>query len=90
MRKKEHNELTRVQLPAALHLTRLGYTYLSRTSEELRNRDLSTNILVSVFKQQFLRFNNYASEADFDREFENIRLELDQDDLGRSYFKRIQ
>ena len=90
MRKKEHNELTRVQLPAALHLTRLGYTYLSRTSEELRNRDLSTNILVSVFKQQFLRFNNYASEADFDREFENIRLELDQDDLGRSFFKRIQ
>ena len=90
MRKKEHNELTRVQLPAALHLTRLGYTYLSRTSEELRNRDLSTNILVSVFKQQFLRFNNYASEADFDREFENIRLELDQDNLGRSFFKRIQ
>ena len=90
MRKKEHNELTRVQLPAALHLTRLGYTYLSRTSEELRNRDLSTNILVSVFKQQFLKFNNYASEADFESELENIRLELDQDNLGRSFFKRIQ
>ena len=90
MRKKEHNELTRVQLPAALHLTRLGYTYLSRTSEELRNRDLSTNILVSVFKRQFLKFNNYASEADFERELDNIRLELDQEDIGRSFFKRIQ
>ena len=90
MRKKEHNELTRVQLPAALHLTRLGYTYLSRTSEELRNRDLSTNILVSVFKRQFLKFNNYASEAVFERELDNIRLELDQEDIGRSFFKRIQ
>ena len=90
MRKKEHNELTRVQLPAALHLTRLGYTYLSRTSEELRNRDLSTNILVSVFKRQFLKFNNYASEADFESELDNIRLELDQEDIGRSFFKRIQ
>ena len=90
MRKKEHNELTRVQLPAALHLTRLGYTYLSRTSEELRNRDLSTNILVPVFKRQFLKFNNYASEAVFERELDNIRLELDQEDIGRSFFKRIQ
>ena len=90
MRKKEHNELTRVQLPAALHLTRLGYTYLSRTSEELRNRDLSTNILVSVIKRQFLKLNNYASEADFESELDNIRLELDQEDIGRSFFKRIQ
>ncbi|WP_029185956.1 DEAD/DEAH box helicase family protein [Streptococcus suis] len=89
MMRKEHNEFTRVQLPAALHLTRLGYDYLSATSEDIKNRDHSTNILVSIFKQQFLRFNNYASEADFEREFENIRLELDQDDIGRSFFKRI-
>ncbi|HFI0113953.1 TPA: DEAD/DEAH box helicase family protein [Streptococcus suis] len=89
MMRKEHNEFTRVQLPAALHLTRLGYDYLSAASEDIKNRDLSTNILVSIFKRQFLRFNNYASEADFEREFENIRLELDQDDIGRSFFKRI-
>ncbi|HFI2692183.1 TPA: type I restriction endonuclease [Streptococcus suis] len=89
MMSKEHNEFTRVQLPAALHLTRLGYDYLSATSEDIKNRDHSTNILVSIFKKQFLRFNNYASEADFEREFENIRLELDQDDIGRSFFKRI-
>ncbi|MFI3087290.1 DEAD/DEAH box helicase family protein [Streptococcus sp. 2022WUSS037] len=89
MMRKEHNEFTRVQLPAALHLTRLGYDYLSAASEDIKNRDHSTNILVSIFKRQFLRFNNYASEADFEREFENIRLELDQDDIGRSFFKRI-
>ncbi|HFI0057430.1 TPA: type I restriction endonuclease [Streptococcus suis] len=87
---KEHNELTRVQLPAALHFIRLGYSYLSSTSEAIVNRDQSTNILVSIFKDQFLKFNNYASEADFEREFENICLELEQDDLGRSFFNRIQ
>ncbi|MCK3904446.1 type I restriction endonuclease subunit R [Streptococcus suis] len=89
MRKKEHNEFTRVQLPAALHLTRLGYTYLSSSRRELKERDITTNILVAIFKQQFLKFNNYISEADFEREFENIRLELEQDDIGRSFFNRI-
>ena len=89
MIRKEHNEFTRVQLPAALHLTRLGYDYLSATSEEIKNRDYSTNILLSIFKRQFLTFNNYASEADFEREFENIRLELEQDDIGCSFFNRV-
>ncbi|MBS8066452.1 DEAD/DEAH box helicase family protein [Streptococcus suis] len=89
MIRKEHNEFTRVQLPAVLHLTRLGYDYLSATSEDIKNRDHSTNILLSIFKRQFLTFNNYASEADFEQEFENIRLELEQDDLGRSFFNRI-
>lgn len=51
MRKREHNEFTRVQLPAALHLTRLGYTYLSSSSRELKERDITTNILVAIFKQ---------------------------------------
>lgn len=89
MIRKEHNEFTRVQIPAALHLTRLGYDYLSATSKEVKERDPDTNILLSIFKQQFLKLNNYASEADFEQEFENIRLELEQDDLGRSFFKRI-
>lgn len=86
MIRKEHNEFTRVQIPAALHLTRLGYDYLSANSKEVKERDPDTNILLSIFKQQFLKLNNYASEADFEREFENIRLELEQDDIGRSFF----
>lgn len=89
MIRKEHNEFTRVQIPAALHLTRLGYDYLSATSKEVKERDPDTNILLSIFKQQFLKLNNYASEADFEQEFENIRLELEQDDIGRSFFNRI-
>ena len=89
-KRKDFSELTRVQIPAALHLMRMGYTYLPRNGKEIAERDLDTNILVSVFKEQFLKFNNYLTEDDFERELANIKLELDQNDLGRSFFKRLQ
>ena len=87
--RKDFSELTRVQIPAALHLMRMGYTYLPRNGKEIAERDPDTNILVSVFKKQFLKFNNYLTEDDFERELANIKLELDQNDLGRSFFKRL-
>ena len=89
-KRKDFSELTRVQIPAALHLMRMGYTYLPRNRKEIAERDPDTNILVSVFKEQFLKFNNYLTEDDFERELANIKLELDQNDLGRSFFKRLQ
>lgn len=89
-KKKDFSELTRVQIPAALHLMRLGCTYLPRNSKKMIERDPDTNILVSVFKEQFLKFNNYLTEEDFERELANIKLELDQNDLGRSFFRRLQ
>ena len=89
-KRKDFSELTRVQIPAALHLMRMGYTYLPRNGKEIAERDPDTNILVSVFKEQFLKFNNYLTEDDFERELANIKLELDQNDLGRSFFKRLQ
>lgn len=89
-KKKDFSELTRVQIPAALHLMRLGYTYLPRNGKEIAERDPDTNILVSVFKEQFLKFNNYLTEEDFERELVNIKLELDQNDLGRSFYRRLQ
>ena len=89
-KKKDFSELTRVQIPAALHLMRLGYTYLPRNGKEIVERDPDTNILVSVFKEQFLKFNNYLTEEDFERELANIKLELDQNDLGRSFFRCLQ
>ena len=90
VKKKDFSELTRVQIPAALHLMRLGYTYLPRNGKKIAERDPDTNILVSVFKEQFLKFNNYLTEEDFERELANIKLELDQNDLGRSFFRRLQ
>lgn len=40
------NENTRVQVPAAIHLSRLGYTYLDRIDPA--DYDASTNILTTV------------------------------------------
>ena len=40
------NENTRVQVPAALHLCRLGYTYLDSIDED--DYEPNTNILVKV------------------------------------------
>ena len=50
VKRKDFSELTRIQIPAALHLMRLGYTYLPRNSKEMIERDSDCNILISVFK----------------------------------------
>ena len=84
----EHNELTRVQLPAAVHLTRLGYTYIKK--KELRqDKDEETNILINRFRSAFLSLNSDANQEDFDNVFKNIKVELAQDDLGKSFFERL-
>ncbi|EAD5343295.1 type I restriction endonuclease subunit R, partial [Listeria monocytogenes] len=80
---KKFHELTRVQIPAMAHLTRLSYEYLSLKN---LNIDEDTGIITDVFKSQFTRFN---PEADFENEFKNIKSELDQDDLGRSFYERL-
>ncbi len=46
--RREFSELTRVQIPAALHLMRLGYTYLPHNGKEIMGRDPETNILISI------------------------------------------
>ena len=53
------NEGTRVQMPAMVHLTRLGYKYFGKISEEAAGKtyDPSTNILIEEFEKQFDRLN---------------------------------
>jgi type I restriction enzyme R subunit len=86
---KTYNELTRVQLPAVLHLIKLGYQYFSYKQNK-QDVDTETNIFVPEFRKQFLRLNPEATDSDFDKEFKDIKLELGYNDLGRSYFNRIQ
>lgn len=84
------NELTRVQMPALVHLTRLGYRYYGKITEKMAGvkYDPDTNILIDVFKEQFARLNpERAGEAE--ETLTQIRQELDNDDLGRSFYKRL-
>lgn len=63
---KSFNELSRVQLPAVLHLIKLGYKYLSYKENKDR-LDSDNNIVVPIFKKQFLNLNPEANEEDFGR-----------------------
>lgn len=54
---KGYKEDTRVQVPAVLHLTRLGYKYIGKgvsTHTDTNIFDQDTNILVNVFRSQYV------------------------------------
>lgn len=84
------NEATRVQMPAMVHLTRLGYSYFGKINEDMAGNvyDPDTNILIDVFKQQF-EFLNPSAKGEFRQTFRAIRQELANDDLGKSFYKRL-
>lgn len=84
------NEATRVQMPALVHLTRIGYIYIGKLTEDMAGTvyDPDTNILINVFKEQFAKLNpNHEGEAE--QVLKTIRQELDNDDLGRGFYERL-
>ena len=83
-------EATRVQMPGLVHLTRLGYTYYGKLYEDMAGKkyDPDTNILLEVFKEQFCKLNP-GREGEVDETLRMIRQELDNDDLGRGFYKRL-
>ena len=88
----EHfNEATRVQMPALVHLSRLGYAYYGKLSEDKAGEeyDPDTNILLKVFKKQFATLNP-GKEGEFQQVLQTIRQELDYDDLGRAFYTRLK
>ena len=74
------NEATRVQMPAMVHLTRLGYSYFGKINEEMAGivYDPDTNILTDVFKQQFEHLTPSA-KGEFEQTLRAIRQELAND-----------
>jgi len=79
------NENTRVQVPALLHLSKLGYTYLSNVG----NYDHKTNILIDVFKRSVRRLNPSMSAFDIDQLLSKIILMSSNDDLGREFYQLL-
>lgn len=51
--------------------------------------DPDTNILIEVFRSQFLALNP-GKEKEFDSLLSEIKQELDYDDLGKSFYKRLK
>ena len=88
---KQFSEATRVQMPAMVHLTRIGYTYFGKLSEDKNGTvyDSDTNILLQVFEQQFKNLNP-GHEGEFLQILKDIRKELNDDDLGRGFYNRLK
>jgi type I restriction enzyme, R subunit len=80
------NEDARVKIPAILHLTRLGYQYLS-----LKNCtwDTGANIFPDIFKESVSRINPDTDPSEISRLLEEISLELDNEDLGKAFYERL-
>ena len=81
---KPLSEATRVQMPAMVHLTRLGYKYFGKLSEEMNGTvyDGDTNILLQVFETQFKRLNP-GREGEYLQVLKDIRKELNDDEIEK-------
>ncbi|BCN92769.1 type I restriction-modification system endonuclease [Thiomicrorhabdus immobilis] len=84
--KNKHNEDTRVKIPSILHLTRLGYTYLSLKDQSWHTE---TNIFPALFKAAVTKINPELKDEDADRLLKEISLLLDNEDLGKAFFEKL-
>lgn len=81
------NEDSRVKLPAILHLTQLGYTYISLKTSVW---DTETNIFTDIFKESIAKINNHeVDEKEIHKLYQEVSLLLDNEDLGKTFYERL-
>jgi len=80
------NEDSRVKIPSILHLTRLGYTYLSKDGAVW---DESTNIFTDIFRESLSSINPDQDADELKRLQAEVSLLLDNEDLGKSFYERL-
>ncbi|GAA7340742.1 type I restriction endonuclease subunit R [Helicobacter pylori] len=80
-----YNEITRVQVPALMHLARLGYDFIN-SKENKPNLDTDTNILTESFTQAFDRLNPNKNAQD---SLAEMKKRLKYDDLGKSFYEYL-
>ncbi|TPH52405.1 DEAD/DEAH box helicase family protein [Helicobacter pylori] len=79
-----HNEITRVQVPALIHLAKLGYDFIPTNSKP--NLDTATNILIDSFTQAFERLNPTKNAQD---SLTEMKKRLSYNDLGKSFYEYL-
>ncbi|UWD35214.1 type I restriction endonuclease [Mycoplasma cottewii] len=85
---KEFSEKTRVQIPAMVHLLRLGYKYLGNNYlSKDKTYDYETNILLEIFESQYKKLNLNCKQKDIEDTLINIKNKLRNDDLGKSFYE---
>lgn len=85
MKGNNFNENTRVQVPAALHLCRLGYTYL----DDIPEFDKRTNIITPIFRKAVKKLNPTMTDLEISQLQERIASEAKNDNLGREFYEML-
>ena len=80
------NENTRVQVPAALHLCKLGYTYIDTS---LYKYDPHTNILSDIFIASLVRINPDLEKKKAQQLLNKIISITNNDDLGKEFYQML-
>eukprot|EP00906_Rhabdomonas_costata_P009527 RCo013475 len=80
------SEDSRVKIPCILHLIRLGYSYLSLKDAKW---DEETNIFPELFRRAIARINPSIDSADIERLFIDVKLSLDNEDLGKAFYEKL-
>lgn len=80
------NEDSRVKIPTIIHLTKLGYKYISLKDNSYHN---DTNIFEKIFLDSFKKINSKVNENEAIQELKQLKNTLNNDDLGEEFFKRI-
>lgn len=82
----KHNENSRVKIPALVHLTRLGYEYLSlKNYHGIIHPD--TNIFVDIFRESISCINGKTlSEQDATALISELSIKLSNEDLGKAFY----
>ena len=80
------NEDTRVKIPAILHLIKLGYEYISLKNSEW---DVNTNIFDKIYLNAVTKLNPKKDEKEVLRELTDLKMTLENDDLGKEFYKRV-
>ncbi|WP_417558530.1 type I restriction endonuclease subunit R [Mesoflavibacter zeaxanthinifaciens] len=80
------NEDSRVKLPAILHLTQLGYTYISLKDAVW---DDKTNIFTNIFSNAIARINLHLSSEDITRLYKEVAISLENENIGQTFYKML-
>jgi len=83
---KKFNEDSRVKIPTILHLTRLGYTYLSLKENQW---DKQYNIFKEIFIERLMHINEGMDKEGALRVYEEVGLVLDNEDLGKAFYEKL-
>ncbi|HCS87752.1 MAG TPA: type I restriction endonuclease subunit R [Bacteroidales bacterium] len=82
-------EFTRVQIPALLHLERLGYHFIPCSQLPHYGLDRRSNILNDILKDALLRLNPNLRETEITEKINELNRIADYDDLGREFYKKL-